>query len=145
MPGLNFNSAFRLSRDQVASSILKPAISPSGSEKKLENFARGVSLYKHPRVRSRRVARSAPAGTFAGRNATRHATHVYEMATYVNSIKVLRGGAHCLPISLPDKPVWCQALLGLVLVALHRNGYQRGRQGLWRGLMLDGLQPIAEA
>ncbi len=30
---------------------------------------------------------------FAGRNATRHATHVYEMATYANSIKVLRGGA----------------------------------------------------
>ncbi len=65
------------------------------------------------------------------------------MATYANSIKVLRGGAHCLTLSLPDKPVWCQALLGLAFIALCRNGYQRGCEGRWCGLMLDGLQPIA--
>ncbi len=65
------------------------------------------------------TAFSLPAGTLAAgrrggpaRNATRHATHVYEMATYANSIKVLRGGAHCLPISLPDKPVWCKSCSG---------------------------------
>jgi len=35
------------------------------------------------------------------------------MATYANSTNLLRGVEHCLLISLPDKPVWCQALLGL--------------------------------
>ncbi len=64
------------------------------NRKKLENFARGVSPHINPPVPLTAIACPAPAGTFAGRNATRHATHVYEMATYVNSINVLRGGAH---------------------------------------------------
>ncbi len=65
------------------------------------NSAGVVSLYKHPPVRARALGHSAPAGTFAGRNATRHATHVHEVATYTSNINVLRG----LAFSLPDKPV----------------------------------------
>ncbi len=108
---------------------MKPAISPSGSEK-IRNFCEGrLSLYQRPGPLTA-IAFSAPAGTFAGRNATRHATHVYEVATYANRIKVLRGVAHCLLISLPDKPVWCQALLGLVFVVLRGYGHQRGCEGI---------------
>ncbi len=65
------------------------------------------------------------------------------MATYANRIKVLRGGEHCLLISLPDKPVWCQALLGLVFVVLRGYGHQWGCEGILgqhlNSATIDGL------
>ncbi len=72
------------------------------------------------------------------------------MATYANSINVLCDVAHCLPLSLPDKPVAGRPvtgralLLGYLGTIPHGYGYQRGCEGLWCGLMLDGLQPIAK-
>ena len=51
-------------------------------------------------------------------------------------VRVLRGGAHCLPISLPDKPVAGRPvtgralLLGYLGTIPHRKGCQRGCEGI---------------